>query len=540
MSVARVVASAYQQYASQSSYTFAFAAGSGADLAVVDVNWHNSGQSITSVTYDGVDITANALGGTIATSFYNLKSKSFYLKNPPTGIVNVVVTFSGTSTAGTIGATSYSGTHPTTTFGAVTETSYSTTPAGLITQSDSLYGSVIHGTIMVAYQVLKLAEQQPNVNWVNPTYNYWRGGSQYVGGGGQKPMAWYLPGAGDWTGQCFEIFPASVSHPAGCQPDSSCGPFYGTNVSSLSWSHRSDGSNRCVYVAVSWYNASSATCSVTYGGTSMTEIASVDNGNYHCKVFRLLNPDTGLKTVAVTLAASSYVVGGSVSWTGVDQVTSEGSATLATGTSTAPSVTEPASTSGNPIFAAMVMGASANTGNVPVAAGQTKLWAAGERPAGSNSNNGYWGSAQWFTATGGSKAMAWTANGSDAWAALVFEINAAAPAPPVNTVAPAVTGTAQVGQTLTTTNGTWTNTPTSYSYLWKHGDDSATAGAATNSTYVPVAGDIGYTMKCVVTATNADGSAAASSNTTSTVASATRPAGGCAAARFGPAAAFGL
>lgn len=90
--------------------------------------------------------------------------------------------------------------------------------------------------------------------------------------------------------------------------------------------------------------------------------------------------------------------------------------------------------------------------------------------------------------------------------------------PPTNTVAPAVTGTAQVGQTLTTTNGTWTNTPTSYTYLWKHGDDSAAGGTATNSTYVPVAGDIGFGMKCLVTATNGAGDGSpATSNTTSAV-----------------------
>jgi hypothetical protein len=39
--------------------------------------------------------------------------------------------------------------------------------------------------------------------------------------------------------------------------------------------------------------------------------------------------------------------------------------------------------------------------------------------------------------------------------------------PPVNTVAPAVTGTATQGQTLTTDNGTWTNSPTGYTYQWQ-------------------------------------------------------------------------
>lgn len=86
---------------------------------------------------------------------------------------------------------------------------------------------------------------------------------------------------------------------------------------------------------------------------------------------------------------------------------------------------------------------------------------------------------------------------------------------PVNTVAPAITGTAAQGQVLTTSDGTWLNTPASYTYLWKHGDGSAAAATATASTYTLAAGDVGFTMVCQVTATNSGGSAAATSAATS-------------------------
>ncbi len=79
---------------------------------------------------------------------------------------------------------------------------------------------------------------------------------------------------------------------------------------------------------------------------------------------------------------------------------------------------------------------------------------------------------------------------------------------PVNTIAPAITGTAQVGQTLTCSSGTWTGTaPITYAYQWKR--NGSNIGGATNSTYTLVTADAGTTVSCTVTATNGAGSASA-------------------------------
>jgi hypothetical protein len=83
------------------------------------------------------------------------------------------------------------------------------------------------------------------------------------------------------------------------------------------------------------------------------------------------------------------------------------------------------------------------------------------------------------------------------------------PTLPVNTVAPVVSGTAVVGQTLTTTNGTWTNSPSSFSYQWFRG---ATPVGTNSVNYTPLPADAGQSITCIVTATNADGSANATSN----------------------------
>ena len=80
-----------------------------------------------------------------------------------------------------------------------------------------------------------------------------------------------------------------------------------------------------------------------------------------------------------------------------------------------------------------------------------------------------------------------------------------AASPPLNTSLPKITGTAQVGQTLTSSTGSWSNSPTSYTYQW-YGNGTAISGA-TQSTYVPVVSDTGHTITVAVTATNASGSA---------------------------------
>jgi hypothetical protein len=87
---------------------------------------------------------------------------------------------------------------------------------------------------------------------------------------------------------------------------------------------------------------------------------------------------------------------------------------------------------------------------------------------------------------------------------------------PVNIVAPAVTGTATVGQTLSTTNGTWTGAPApTFAYQWQR--VTTPISGATSSTYVVQLADVGNTIRCVVTATNVVGSASANTANTASV-----------------------
>jgi hypothetical protein len=82
---------------------------------------------------------------------------------------------------------------------------------------------------------------------------------------------------------------------------------------------------------------------------------------------------------------------------------------------------------------------------------------------------------------------------------------------PSNTVAPAISGTAENGQTVSCSTGTWTQSPTSYARQWKR--DGANIGGATGVSYTLQSADVGHAVKCTVTAANAVGSTSADSNT---------------------------
>jgi hypothetical protein len=100
---------------------------------------------------------------------------------------------------------------------------------------------------------------------------------------------------------------------------------------------------------------------------------------------------------------------------------------------------------------------------------------------------------------------------------------------PTNTVAPSISGTAQVGQTLTANPGTWTSdtTPT-FAYQWNRcdaqGNNCTAITGSTSQTYVIQTADVGKTLRVTVTATNGSGPSSATSAQTAAVTQAGPPA----------------
>ncbi len=93
---------------------------------------------------------------------------------------------------------------------------------------------------------------------------------------------------------------------------------------------------------------------------------------------------------------------------------------------------------------------------------------------------------------------------------------------PVNRAVAGISGLAQEGQVLVASTGVWEGTPTlSYGYQWQHcnaagGECSAISGA-TESKYTLVHGDVGFTIRVVVTATGSPGAATSTSAATAVV-----------------------
>ena len=102
----------------------------------------------------------------------------------------------------------------------------------------------------------------------------------------------------------------------------------------------------------------------------------------------------------------------------------------------------------------------------------------------------------------------------------------AATARPTDVTRPSVTGSAIVGRVLQASTGTWTGTaPIAYAYQWQRcGAACSAIAGATRSTYTLTRTDRGRTVKVVVTASNAAGSAQATSAAAGPVAAAVSPA----------------
>ncbi len=128
-------------------------------------------------------------------------------------------------------------------------------------------------------------------------------------------------------------------------------------------------------------------------------------------------------------------------------------------------------------------------------------------------------------ATGGEPANFTTTITRDAQGrpTLIREPGTAGTGEPADKTASSIMGSAQEGQTLSANTGIWAGATTlSYAYQWRHcnssGESCTSISGATSATYALTHSDVSYTIRVVVTATNALGSASSTSAATPVVA----------------------
>jgi hypothetical protein len=197
--------------------------------------------------------------------------------------------------------------------------------------------------------------------------------------------------------------------------DSSSGATLSSSSSSIQWQHTTGiGNNRILIVSLDVYNnggTPTTVTGVTYGGTALTQANTTlcsTTPQVRSYIYYLVNPPIGTKTVTANFAASTLAVGGSITYTNVNQ-TNPMQTTVANGAGSTQSVSITASGSYNKVLYGTL--GTYRTNSYSITDGQTTMWT----QTGSNQK----GIGSEKTVTNGSVTLSWTTPSKTvSWAAI--------------------------------------------------------------------------------------------------------------------------
>jgi len=115
------------------------------------------------------------------------------------------------------------------------------------------------------------------------------------------------------------------------------------NSTSITWNHTYSGSDGLLTVGVGvGGNDGGVTTLATYDGVPMVSAGKVHTNNQtsgYVELFYLTAPSTGTNAIIVTCSTTKHLIGGSVSFNGVDQITPVSGIITSFGTGTSTSLT---------------------------------------------------------------------------------------------------------------------------------------------------------------------------------------------------------
>ncbi len=195
-----------------------------------------------------------------------------------------------------------------------------------------------------------------------------------------------------------------------------------SSASSMQWQHTTgSGNDRLLLVTIDIFRSNGqprTVSSITYNGIALTQATTKEhssNPRLRSYLFYLTNPASGTKTISVTFSGSTDAIGGSVSYTNVNQTSPLQVSSANSGSGITQSTSLTASGSYNKIlFGHMGSYNSAQGHTVSEGGGQTNRWA----QTGSN----YKGRSSEKTVTSGSVSMSWTTSITTSWTAIAAVI----------------------------------------------------------------------------------------------------------------------
>ena len=210
---------------------------------------------------------------------------------------------------------------------------------------------------------------------------------------------------------------AVTGPPVGGSGDTAC--VRAINVSTCTWVHTvSGGDDRILIVGIALADTSDSVTSVTYGGTALTRITSIQSGNA-AEMWSLLAPPVGTANIVATWTDKNNMAGWSGTFTNVDQTNPIRNSGVASGNSTAPSAAV-ASAVGDLVVD--TLSANGDAVSLSVGGGQTQIC---QNTTGTKGGD-CWGASS-YEAGAASVTMSWSAGAAKNWGIAVAVLKAAPP-----------------------------------------------------------------------------------------------------------------